>query len=140
MQGKRVEDAVNIGNLTFNRASGAQKNMSVGAHLKPLVDNPAVPSYTTNATTAKAIKPGTLLYVYNNSGTVGSLTLGEDNTIAALAVGVTDALGHVGIACTPNDWTHISVYDKRFVITNSANLLVYVVEDDTYISDENPNR
>lgn len=139
-KGNTVEDVLNIGNLIYNKASGAQKNVAVGPHLKPLINDASVPSYTTNATVVKSVRPGTALAIYNNSGTVASITLGEDNTIASLAAGVTDAAGHVGVPCTPNSWTYISVFDKRFVIASSANLLVFVMEDDTYIAEENPNR
>lgn len=139
-KGKDIHDVLNIGNLTFNKASGGQKNMAVGPHLKPLIDDASIPSYTTNASTVRAVRKGAVLAIYNNSGTVGSVTLGADNTVGALAVGATDSDGNVGVACKTNDWTLISVYDKNFIITNSASLLVYIVEDDTYISDEAINR
>lgn len=140
MKGSTTQDVLNGASLTFNRASGAQKNMIVGAHLKPLLVDPSIPSYTTDATTAKSIRPGSLLAVYNNSGTVGSITIGDDSSVAALAVGATNSSGAVGIACKPNDWTYLSTFDKRFVRSSAATLLVYIVEDDTYIVDENISR
>lgn len=124
-----VHDVLNIGNLTFNKASGGQKNMPVGPHLKPLNDDVSVPSFTTDATTVRAVRPGSVLAVYNNAGAVGSITLGETNAIASLAPGATDVGGHVGVACKPNDWTYISVYDQPFVVASAATLLVYLISD-----------
>lgn len=137
MKGSTTQDVLNAGGLTFSRSSGAQKNLIVGPHLKPILLDPAAPSYTTDATTARGLRPGSMLAVYNNSGTVGSVTIGDDSTVPALAVGVTNAAGLVGIACKPNDWTYISLFDKRYVRSSSVNLIVYVLEDDTFIIDEN---
>jgi hypothetical protein len=134
-KGKEVYDVNNLQNLLFNKATSAQKNLTVGPHLKPLILNPAAPTYTTDATTARAVRSGSLLAVYNNGG-VASLTLGADASVPALAIGATDASGRVGIALKANDWTYVSVYDKHFVITTSATAYVYVIEDDTYISNE----
>jgi hypothetical protein len=139
MKGSTTEDVLGAEGLTFNRAAGAWKNMTVGPHLKPLNDDVSIPSYTTNATTVRNFRPGSQLAVYNNAGTVGSITLGNDATVTSLAVGATNSSGYVGVACKPNDWTYISSFDKRFVIASAATLLVYLIEDDTYITNENPN-
>jgi len=136
MKGREIHDVLNIGSLTFNKASGAQKNLAAGPHLKPLVLDPAAPTFTTDASTARSVRPGALLAIYNNSGTAGAITLGTDAAVPALAIGVADSSGRVGIACKPNDWTYVSVYDKSFIRTTAATLLVYIVEDDTYISNE----
>jgi hypothetical protein len=137
MKGQTHEDVLNAGALTFNRQSSGQKNMPVGPHLRPHKNSSG--SFTTNFTAVQALKLGTLLAVYNNSGTVQALTLSDDGAVAALAAGATNPGGDVGIACKPNDWTYISAYDKRFARADSANLFVYIVADDTYITNENPN-
>jgi hypothetical protein len=130
-KGKDVQDPSSIQSLIYNLQVGAQKNMDMGHHLIPIFTGG---SYTTNVTTATAIpRRGITLAVYNNSGSVGSITLGMDNSIAALAVGATDTNGNVGIACKPNDWTYIATYDKHFVRASASTLIVYVVEDDSYI-------
>lgn len=135
LPGNSVLDASTIANLMFNIAAGAQKNMEVGRHLLPLGDGAG--GFTTNATTAKVLpSKGKNLAVYNNAGAVGSITLGEDNTVAVLASGVTDASGHVGIACKPNDWTYIACAEQNWVITSAATLLVYLIDDDSSIKVE----
>jgi hypothetical protein len=140
MKGSTVEDVLNAASLTFNRASGGQKNLGVGPHLKPLLVDPATNTYSTDATTARTLRPGVLLAIFNKGSSVYSVTLGSDTSVAALAVGVTNSNGEVGIPCKPGDWTYLSTFDKRTVITNNNNLVVFVVEDDTYIVDENPSR
>lgn len=133
-KGKAVQDPSSIQSMTYNHQVGAQKNMEMGHHLIPIFTGG---SYTTNVTTAIAIpKRGITLAVYNNNAALGSITLGMDNTIAALAAGTTDVNGNVGIACKPNDWTYIATYDKHFVRASAATLLVYVVADDTSISSQ----
>lgn len=135
LKGKATKDPSSIEAMIFNEAAGAQKNAEVGRHLVPLKSNAT--TYTTDATTARALPDkGRNLAVYNNSGTLGSVTLGEDGTIALLAAGVTDASGHVGIPCKPNDWTYIACNDKQWVISSAATLLVFLIEDDTFIKQE----
>lgn len=134
LKGPSTVDPSAICAITYNKFTGAQKNMEMGHHLLPIFTDG---SYTTNVTTATAIpKRGVTLAVYNNSGSVGSITLGMDNTIAALAPGATDVDGNVGIACAPNSYTYIATYDKHFVRASAATLLVYIVADDTTISSQ----
>jgi hypothetical protein len=116
---------------SYNEYAGAQKNTEVGRHLKPLKSDAT--TFTTDATTARAIPPGRNLAVYNNAAGIGAVTLGEDATVTALAAGVTDAGGHVGIPCKPGDWTYIACYDKTFVKATASTLLVFLIEDDTSV-------
>jgi hypothetical protein len=130
-----VHDNLAIGALMFNKASGGQKNLPVGPHLKPLFIAPS--TYTTNATSPRTVKMGTQLAIYNSTGSVNTITLAAPGvTPVALGIGITDANGNVGIPCAGNSWSYISVYDKPNFIANSASLHVFVVEDDTYIADE----
>lgn len=125
-------DQASIENQGFNERSGAQKNMEVGRQVIALDDGAG--GKTTNATTAKALpKMGCNVAVYNNANTVAAITLGEDNGVAALAAGVTDAAGpgHVGIPCTPNDWTYIACWDKTWIRASAATLLVFIIADDS---------
>lgn len=128
---KKNVDPGSAMNNTYNQYSGAQKNMEVGRHLKPLKADAT--TYTTDASTARAIPPGKNIAVYNNNAAIGAVTLGEDNTVSALAAGVTDANGHVGIPCKPNDWTFIACYDKTWIKSTAATLLVFLIEDDTSV-------
>lgn len=124
-------DTHSIENQGYNERAGAQKNMEVGRELFPL-DN-GTGGYTTDASTAKALpKKGCNVAVYNNNTAVGAVTLGTDNTVVALASGVTDANGNVGIPCKPNDWTFIACWDKTWIKSTAATLLVFVIADDSY--------
>lgn len=128
-------DVPSIDNMSFNEKTGAQKNMEVGRLHLPLDKGDS--TKTTDASTACALPyKGACLAVYNNSGTVGAITIGEDNTVAALAPGAVDAigLGHVGVPCGPNAWTFIACFDKQWVRSTSSALLVFLIADDTTVS------
>jgi hypothetical protein len=131
--GYRVTDVPSVENMTFSEKAGARKVAEVGRKLLPLNINAT--TYTTDASTARALpSAGRNLAIYNNSAAVHAVTFGEDLTIAALAAGAVDASGHVGIACTPNAWTYVAAGEQISVITDSATLLVYLIDDDTAIS------
>lgn len=138
-QGQSIQDPSSISNLTYNEMAGAQKNSEVGRKLLALPDGAS--GYTTNATTAKKLpKMGANLAVYNNAGAVGSITLGTNTpTLTSQAPGVvlagTDGRS-VGIACPPNDWTYIAAGDLDWAIASAATLLVYLIDDNTYIRQE----
>lgn len=138
-QGFQVYDPSAIDNLEFNAAAGSHKISEVGRHLLPIpyVSGGSV-AYTTQANAAPVILPilGTNLAVYNNSGSLASLTLGEDNTITSLAAGTTDASGHVGIPLAPNSWTYIASASQQWVITSAATVLVFMIDDTTGIKQE----
>lgn len=134
MEGRGVEDPVNIANINYNEASGGTKNMQVGPFLKPI--KLGAGSYTTDATTARSVRKGTALAIYNHSGTAQAITCGDSSAMAALAHGVTDANGNVGIPCLPHGWTYLNTYEKQFIRTNSSNLMVFIIEDETYISSQ----
>lgn len=133
--GNSLQDPSTISNLEYSDAAGSKKVSEVGRHLVPLkFVSVGVVTYTTDASTKRVLdNAGACLAVYNNSAGVQSVTLGEDSTIASLAVGVTDATGHVGIPCAPNSWTYIACGQSNWVITSSAVLLVYVIDDNTSI-------
>lgn len=136
--GNNVQDPSTIANLTYNEAAGAQKNTDVGRYLVPMVFvSVGVITYTTDATTARALsKKGANLAVYNNSATLGSITFGDDASVASLAAGAVDANGNVGVACKPNDWTFLSAGDRSWLKSSAATLLVYVIYDETSIKQE----
>lgn len=137
--GNKTQDPSSIANFTYNEASGAQKNTEVGRKLLPLGDGAS--GFTTNATTARKLPAqGKNLAVYNNAGAVGSITLGT-NTPALVsqapgAVQVSTDGQSVGIPCAPNDWTYIACGELDWVIASAATLLVFLIEDDTYIRTE----
>lgn len=128
-----VQDQGSIDSTIYNKQAGAQKNAEVGRHLLPL--NSSATAFTTDATTARALpSKGKNIAVYNNAGAVGAVTLGTDNTVAALAPGVTAADGSVGIPCAPNDWTYIACFDKQWIRSTAATLLVFVIADDSIVT------
>lgn len=139
LQGQQTVDPSAIAAMTYNEASGAQKNMEAGRHLMPLQTGAA--TWSTNATTAVILPaPGKLLAIYNNAGAVGSITLGDNDfppvSQAPGAVQATTNGRNVGIACAPNEWTYIACGDQNQVVASAATLLVYLVDDPTSIKIE----
>ncbi len=74
------------------------------------------------------------LAVYNNAGAVGSITIGNTPSLASQAVGTSNTSGNVGCACPPNAWTYLSMGNNQWVISSAATLIVYIIEDSTWIS------
>lgn len=137
--GNVVQDPSAIENLQYNDAAGSKKVSEVGRHLHPipylLV---GVLSYTTDAATARVMpRKGVNVAVYNNAGAVGALTMGASaaEVAVALAPGVTDASGHVGIPCPPNAWTYIALAEHNWIITTAATLLVFIIDDNSSIKE-----
>ena len=133
--GNKVNDPSAIAALTYNEKAGAQKNTEVGRKLLPLKADAS--TFTTDASTARALPaPGKNLAIYNNSDAVAAVTFGENDSITALSSGVTDSEGHVGIPCTPNEWTYVAAGESTHVIAESADLLVFLIDDDTHIQQQ----
>jgi hypothetical protein len=125
-------DPGSIQSHMYNEAAGAQKNMEVGRHLKPIqVD---ATTWSTDCSTARRLpSKGKNLAVYNNAGAIGAVTLGDAAGMTALAAGATDASGNVGIPCPAGQWTYIACNDKQFVRSTASTLLVFLIEDDTSV-------
>lgn len=138
---RKVKDVGMLENLMFNEYAGAKKSLIVGPFLVPILTDPSGPTWSTDATTARGFLPGTYFAVFNtNISTVYAATLGDDSSISALSAGTTDSSGNVGIPCPPLQWTYISTANKRFIITENDDLLVFIIKDDTNIIDETANR
>lgn len=142
VQGGNVNqyDPSAIAGMEFNPAAGSQKVSDVGRSLLPLkYISGSTLTYTTDASTARVLDGfGACLAVYNNSGTLGTITLGNGSAPLSLAAGVTDTNGHVGIPCAPNAWTYIACSNNNWVISSASTLLVFLIEDNTAIKVENP--
>lgn len=137
--GNKVQDPSVIATIEYNEPSGAQKNIEVGRHLKPIKIDAA--TWSTDATAARRLESyGVNLAVYNNAGAVGSVTLGDDTYVptsqAPGAVQAGTEGRNVGIACPPNAWTYIACADQNQVIASAATLLVYIIDDPTTIKQE----
>lgn len=133
--GNMTQDLGAIGNLTYSNPSGAEKITEVGRHLIPLPTPGTGTGYTTDVSSAAYALPsaGRNLAVYNNSGSVGSITFGSASTVASLAVGVTDSSGNVGLPCMPNSWSYFASGYSNYVISSASTLLVFLINDDSSI-------
>jgi hypothetical protein len=131
----RVIDPNFIPTIGYNAAAGAHKQLPIGPHLLPIfIVSGGVGSYTTNASAGVNLGAmGVELAVYNNSGSLASITI-SPAAASSLAAGVTDSVGNVGVACPPNAWTYVSCADSQFVITSASTLLVYIIDDDSYLT------
>lgn len=136
----KVRDPHSIVANEYNEASGGQKVVSVGPHLLPLATTATAGAlnYTTNATAATNVGMGIALAVYNNSGTVGTITMGDDDTVTVQTPGATTPLGQVGIPCMPNAWTYLSLGSQSWIIASAATLLVFKIDDPTRLRIETP--
>lgn len=133
-----LQDPNGIKAAEYNPSSGGQKSLIVGPKFLPIRNVTAgVPGYTTNITAATAIPyRGAILAIYNNSGTAGSVTVGQNNTVTSQAIGAVDANGNVGIACPPNAYTYVSMGYDQWIIGSAATLICYIMEDPTRIVQE----
>jgi hypothetical protein len=135
--GAGVQDPSIIANLEYNPMAGSVKTSEVGRRLIPI--RLANGTFTTDASTLKTLPVlGVNLAIYNNSGTLASVTIGKLNTITSLASGVTDANGDVGVPLMPNSWTYVACGMNQFVITSASTVLVFMIEDLSYIVQEVP--
>lgn len=131
--GQATEDPANITNLAYNEQSGGVKNLIAGPHLKPLKSD--TPTPTTDATTIASLRKGSMVAVFNKSASTVYSVKFTDNALAiASAAGIVDGDGNVGIPCAPLEWTYLSNYNKQYVISENANLVVFLIDDDSYIS------
>jgi len=134
MSSENVEDVNSVNNIEYNEASGAQKQLEVGPDLRPICSSGN--TFITDLTTLTNVGRGRSLAIYNNSGTLGSVTLGKDSSTLLLAAGVVSG-DNAGIPVMPNAWTYVAVYDRPWVVTSAATMLCYLINDTTYVTDQN---
>jgi hypothetical protein len=135
LNGYSVQDPSIIANLEYNPMAGAQKVSEVGRRLIPFLQ--AAGTYTTNVSTVTTLPVlGVNLAIYNNSGSLASITLGKTSAVASLAPGVTDSSGDVGVPLTPNSWTYLACGMNQYVISSASTVLVFIIEDTSYIRQE----
>jgi hypothetical protein len=138
LNGYSVQDPAAIDNLTYNPQAGARKVTDVGRRLIPIAIGAS--TWTTTPTAATALPMmGMNVAVYNNSGSVGTVTLGQASTLTSLAPGIINSSGQAGIPCQPNSWTYIACGMQNWIITSAATLFVFVIEDTSYIRQEVAN-
>lgn len=133
--GDKTQDMGAIANFVYNQAAGADKVAEVGRHLLPLPTPGVGVGYTTDVSGAAYPLPGAgkNLAVYNNSSAVEAVTFGMDGTVTALASGVADTNGNVGLPCMPNAWSYFASGYNSWVISESSDLMVFLINDNTSI-------
>lgn len=114
------QDLGSVELVQHNEASGAKKSVSVG------------PCFINNTglalNTAQNVNPGQSLYIYNNAGAVGWVSLGINTAVAP--TGFANA-----IPCKPNDWTVISSGLNNTILGSAATLGLYILDDATGLKD-----
>jgi hypothetical protein len=134
IEGNSVTDPSMIDAINYNEPSGSFKNLNIGPKLVPLFNGT---TYVTTVTSAFCLPAmGKSLAIYNKGGTVRSINFGESGSITSLAIGITDGTGHVGIPCAINSWTYLSAGSSQWVIADHADLVVFLIEDPSYIRQE----
>lgn len=117
--------------LKFNQASGADKVIPAGHHLKPMMTGAS--TYSTNATSRVNVGKGATLAIFNNAATVASVTLGDSTVTSQVPGAVQAGKSFVGIPLRSYEFTYLNTFDKDYVIASASTVLVYIVEDDTNI-------
>ena len=136
--GNQTQDPSAMDMLTYSDQSGARKTSEVGRSLLPLGDGAG--GYTTDASTARILPgAGRNLAIYNNSAAVHSVTISAASSTVALAAGAANAAGNVGVACAPNSYTYVACNQNNWVVTDSATLLVYLIDDYSSIQVQSQN-
>lgn len=132
---ERTFDPNHIETTIYNNTSGGQKNLSTGPLLEPIKIDDS--TYTCDATIVKQIPEGTVFWIYNNSVSVRTVRFGSVNTITSSGVpGTCYADGTVDIACVPGEYTQLTSSSYNWIIASSADLKVYIMQDDSYIPKE----
>ncbi len=133
-----LADPLSIDSTNYNFQSGGKKNLPVGPHLLPIpIVTAGSPTWTTDVSTVTGLPIlGLNLAIYNKSGTAGSITIGNTPSLTSQAIGAFDSSGNVGCACPPNAWTYLSMGANQWVISSTSNLVVYLIEDSSFITRE----
>lgn len=133
LKGNKVYDPSAISNYQYNESAGAQKQVDVGPKLTG-IPTATTPITVCNAAPVPLPSKGRSVAVYNNAGSMATITFGDAN-VTSQAIGVTQAgtTSSVGIPCPPNAWTHLSAGDATHLITSAATLFVFLIEDDSFI-------
>lgn len=133
--GDKSRDPSSIELLTYNEKAGARKSLTVGPALIPV---PTSSGFSTDASVAPLALPaaGTQLAIFNKSATTAFAATVGDSSMTAQAIGgiQTTASGtFVGVPVAPNSWLYLSSAQWTYIATNSNNLVVFIIDDDTYI-------
>jgi hypothetical protein len=104
--------------IAYNDASGALKTVPSGHKLS---------NGGQSLGTSVPFDYGQVLAIFNNSNVVAFVKTGPTTAVAA-PTGPTN-----GIPVPAYSWLYISLGDDCFVISNSASVFAYTIDDDTYV-------
>lgn len=120
---------VHLGDISaigFNTRAGAAKSLKVGPEIRKKT-NAGLGAI--DASTLQKILPGTLLAIYNNTNTVQWLTMNRASDGAPTTpTGLANAF-----PLKPNDWTYLSMGENDQILTSSAQVGVYIIEDESLL-------
>lgn len=119
--GQDLLDSGSIFGLTFNQGAGANKVVSSGPSLK--IIGPL--------NVARQFQEGSILWIYNNSSTVGFVKFAQTGVLITAPTGLSD-----GIAIPPNQYLQLSIGSNTQVIGSAATLGCYLMEDHTKLSEK----
>lgn len=130
--GDKSRDPSSIELNTYNEKAGSRKSSEVGRKLLPMGNGAG--GFTTDASTKRILdSAGLNIAVYNNSAAVHAVTVG-DSTVTAQAAGAVQAgTNFAGMPCPPNAWSYFALGEWNNVVTDSATLMVFVIDDDSSI-------
>jgi len=130
---KRVninQSAMDVGAITsaaFNAYSGGSKVLPVGPEFTKTIGSATI--IGADAAAGIGVAPGTVVYLYNNSGAIAWVTMSEA-VIAAAPTGIAD-----GIPLKKDDWTILSMGSNSYIRTSAATIGVYFLKDDSALRD-----
>jgi len=127
--GKNLVDGGSVASMVFNEMAGSNKVFFSGPQMLAQPGADSVAAYDFSAGTA--IGNGISLWIYNNSGSVAFINFGKTALPAAPSSLAT------GIPLKPNDWTYLNTGEYNFVRTSAATVGVYMIKDDTTLTESN---
>lgn len=121
-------DIGQIASLQFNAYAGASKSMQTGPDFRKVGSN----NFTSGQTAASglSVATGSMLWLYNNDSVVHFFTLSTNSAVAAPSAFAS------GCPLAPGSWFQVSTGENSTIRTDSANVGVYIVNDDTALVDQ----
>lgn len=114
-------DTASVAAIEHNPQSGAKKILAAGPEFKKSGTDDFVSGLDLSA--GKQFMPGSIIYFYNNSGTIAWAAFGLLANPSA-PTGFTN-----GVPLLPNQWTILSVGTNNWVRTSAATVGCYEIVD-----------
>ena len=125
-----AQDQGSISSASFNINAGGTKTLQAGPDFQKISTNTFTSGQTANVT-AISILPGSMIWAFNNSAATTWIVLSTDPAVSAPSSITT------GIPIAANSWLQLNMGENSVVRTSSANVGVYIVNDDTTLVDAN---